>query len=208
MFHLFVTGRVKQKFRFFMDTIPGRYSPNVAKWFMNVCAILNRYGATGFTETVRNIGFAEEAVQRATIERNELFERLKESGKMKCTAAWKKMDASCLADFPRLSYDDIESSSLGSYHANEAKRYIVEHLKPSGLFELRYHREFPEVVRTQIHSRFQSATVHSSWIHYAPNQNGIAAILDHYCTCRAGARKISCCAHVATVRQLICYALL
>lgn len=192
---------MKQKFQFFKETIPGRYSANVASWFMNVCAILNKYGATGFTETTRNINFAKDAVERAKIGSNDLCERLKEAGKIKCTAAWKKMDAACLTDFPRLCYDDLESASLGSYHANQAKRYIAEHLSPTGLFELRYHKEFPEIIRTQIHSRFQSSAIHSAWIQYSPNQNGAAAIIDHYCTCKAGARKVSCCAHVSTVSK-------
>ncbi len=182
-----------------MDTIPGRYSANLANWFMNVCAILNKYGASGFTVTERNISFARQAVERAEITSNELCDRLKDAGKIKCTAAWKKMDASCLTDFPRLSYDDLENASLGSYHANQAKRYITEHMKPTGLFELRYHKEFHDVVRAQIHSRFQSATIHSAWIQYLPDQNGATAIVDHYCTCKAGAREVSCCAHTATV---------
>ena len=60
-------------------------------------------------------------------------------------------------------------------------------------------------IRIRLYSRFRNATRHQLWIsynqEYVENQevDGNEPILGYYCTCKAGARTLGTCSHVAAV---------
>lgn len=196
---------MKQKFRFFLRRIYRRYSRQITKWFRNCCALVNVYGDTGFTEDERNVSFASLALEMNKVKENRLYNHLVESGRLKCTATWRKMDGFDILDFPKLTLWELERYTVGTYQCEEALKYIRQHMKTNGNFEIRLHQELPGLVRTQIHSRFQSSAVHSLWVEYFPNRDGLDGITAHYCTCKNGARVVGCCAHVATVMRYMSF---
>src|SRR5436190_22079157 len=110
----------KAKVSIFLRKINGRYSDSIAKWFKKCCAILNKYGETGFSETERNINFAKTAVEKSSTVCNSLYDRLKEAGRLRLAPSWKKMDGKELPDFPQLSFHELEEVSLGGYQMAEA----------------------------------------------------------------------------------------
>lgn len=77
----------------------------------------------------------------------------------------------------------------------------------SDVFELDVNRHVPGFLRIQIYSRFRNATRYQLWICFRvdiendqmEDEGEDQVILGYYCTCKAGARTIGCCAHVASI---------
>lgn len=183
-----------------MNNVHLRYGEKIPRFFRIVCAIMNCFYSTGFTESQRNIEFAIQARLRSAHEKNQFQEYLEENDFVRLSRRWKRADCSLVNDFPKLSLNDIEKITLGTFQIRIAKKYICEHLDKAGRFEIWIAEGQEGFVRAQIHSRFSSTKHHHVFIKYDSTVHTVDSISGYYCTCKAGSRVVGCCSHVATVR--------
>ncbi|XP_075990360.1 uncharacterized protein LOC142986011 [Anticarsia gemmatalis] len=114
-----------------------------------------------------------------------------------------------LADFPRLTREDMILFALGTYHIKIARSYCSEHIKRTGVYEIEVYRH-PELVtvdenaansmliRCRIQSRHVRSRVYYTYVLYKRGE-GRECIVEHYCSCIHGKRTLGSCAHVISV---------
>lgn len=104
-----------------------------------------------------------------------------------------------LDNFPVLSFDDMRTITLGIYQIKHAENYSREHLKDGGSYEIMVCHDFPFLLRVKIQSRHSRNILHTLWIKYDSEKEGVDSICGWYFTCKCGARIVGCCAHVSSV---------
>jgi hypothetical protein len=62
------------------------------------------------------------------------------------------------------------------------------------------------IIRVKINSRHLSQTIYNSFIRYSSDENDNSPIKAWYCSCRAGARTVGCCAHIASILWFLGFA--
>ena len=77
--------------------------------------------------------------------------------------------------------------------------YIQEHI--DGESDILVHKEDPGLIRVKIQSRHISSKQYILWIKFSES-----AITAWYCKCRAGARVVGVCSHIASVIWFLGYA--
>ena len=107
-----------------------------------------------------------------------------------------RVDAESL-NFPKLSEDFIRNLTFGVYQLKQSKSYTQEHLNDDGEYEYEFIDYEKEILRVKINSRHKSQTIYNTFIKYSSDIN--SPIGGWYCDCRAGARVVGCCAHVASI---------
>ncbi|KAJ8672725.1 hypothetical protein QAD02_003985 [Eretmocerus hayati] len=112
--------------------------------------------------------------------------------------SWIRLNEFDDADFPILTVEDLRQITAGVYQVNLAPAYIQDKLirDQNEVFEFDTLIDEPGLLRVRIWSRYSNATRHQLWIAYGYDDEDILA---YYCTCRAGARTLGTCAHVASV---------
>lgn len=193
-----VNGRLKNVFPFFKHTVEGSYNGKIMRFVRIACGILNKYfPSINPHQDFHNL--VADAVENHAVNNNELKTEIEELGLRRMTTRWVKADAQSVEDFPRLTWDDLKMKTLGTYQLKIAERYNKEHMKCSADYGILIHRDTPNIIRTQIRSRFSRSTTHSQWLKYDPGVPGLAGILGMYCTCKVGERTLGCCSHSAAV---------
>ena len=87
--------------------------------------------------------------------------------------------------------------SFGSYQLKQSISYTVDHLSEGGNYEIEIYKEMDNLIRVKISSRHSNQTCYNTWIKYSFDKSNF--IKAYFCTCKAGARTIGCCAHVCSV---------
>ena len=104
---------------------------------------------------------------------------------------WVALDASeAIADFSRLSLDDLMELTLGVYQVKQPKAYAIEHIDPNGSYEVKVAMKEKKLMRAHIQSRHANSVQYDVWLKYTRNE-----IFGWYCTCKVGVRVIGCCTH-------------
>lgn len=199
-----VNGRVKNVFPFFKHTIEGTYVPKIMRFNRIACAIMNAF----FPPLFQNKEFHDvisNVVKSHNAEINTLKTEIESLGIQRMSTRWEIATTGAVADFPKLSMDDLKRITLGSYQIKMAERYIQQHMKNSSDFIIYVHRENHEIIRSKIQSRFSKSKVHNAWVKFDKNNNGHASITGLYCTCKVGERTLGCCSHLATVVRYFGY---
>lgn len=99
--------------------------------------------------------------------------------------------------FPFLSEDYLRSITFGVYQLSQAPYYADQHLK-DGELDIKVNKTSNEYIRGKIQSRHTSSKTYFLWIKIkldVPHN----PLVGWYCECKAGARMVGCCAHVAAV---------
>lgn len=209
-------GHLKSIFKFLDGTISVVHAANLGDFYRIAGAIINRFrgpihmeGAT--PELAREI-------LRRTQEINILQARVEVDNLRNRNARWRPLNHHDLEDFPHLTLDYVRNVAIGVYQVQLAPSYIQDKLQheDNDVFEFDELIEERGLLRVRVYSRFSNATRHQLWIAY--NQHGLdrndrdnqgnnePPILSYYCTCKAGARTLGCCAHVASVLWFLGYA--
>lgn len=115
------------------------------------------------------------------------------------SATWSKVTEAQLEEFPRLTDEQLRELTLGVYQLKLSPFYIQEHL--SGECDIFVHHEHQNLLRVKIQSRHTTSKQYLLWIEF--NNTDIVA---WYCKCRAGARVVGVCAHIAAVVWYLGYA--
>ncbi|XP_033732853.1 uncharacterized protein LOC117322192 [Pecten maximus] len=134
---------------------------------------------------------------------NALQERVKEENLERRTVAWKSLSSNSieLTDFPSMSEEELRNLTIGVYQLKLARSYTHEHLAEDGEYVIMVNDGTAGLLRARIQSRHTSSKTYLLWIDYSP-----AVINGWYCQCKAGARVVGTCAHVAAVIWYIGYA--
>ncbi|CAF3659116.1 unnamed protein product [Rotaria socialis] len=104
-------------------------------------------------------------------------------------------------DFPRMTFNELNDLTLGTFQLKQAKKYAVEHLSNNGSFNIKIAKQRDDLIRAQILSRHKSATLYDVWVQYNKNE-----ILGWYCRCPNGCRVVGCCSHIASVIWFLSFA--
>lgn len=97
-----------------------------------------------------------------------------------------------IKDFPFLGEQELRNITCGVYQLKLSPSYIQEYL--DGKSQILIHKEDPGLIRVKIHSRHISSKQYILWIQFTES-----TISAWYCKCRAGARVVGVCSHIASV---------
>lgn len=123
-------------------------------------------------------------------QKNYLQQYVLENGLDRRSVIWKSIDT--LDGFPQLDEEDLSNITCGSYQLRLSSSYIQEHIE--GEADIYVHREDPGLIQVKMQSRHVSSRKHTLWIQFNETQ-----VIATYCKCRAGARVVGVCSHVAAV---------
>ncbi|CAG2252289.1 unnamed protein product [Mytilus edulis] len=130
---------------------------------------------------------------------NTLKQRVEEENLERRKTIWKEPDNHTLDDFPVLDEEDLRNITCGVYQLKLSTSYIQEHLE--GNCQILIHKEDEHLIRVKLQSRHVSSKTYILWIEYTS-----AEITAWYCKCRAGARVVGVCAHIASILWYLGYA--
>ena len=133
---------------------------------------------------------------------NTLLQRIKD-GTLSARTHWKKTIEDADFDFPELSIEDLRRLLFGTYQIKQSKSYVEEHLDSNGNYTIELEGSDDNILRCTIRSRHSNVVKYKVWIQYALIGDPIPA---WYCQCKAGARTIGCCAHVASIIWYLSFA--
>lgn len=102
-------------------------------------------------------------------------------------------------NFPILTEDYIREITFGVYQLKQAKSYSREHLNQDGSYTFEFIKEKPNLIRVKLNSRHLPQTIYNTFIEFDTKPNSSKPITSWYCDCKAGARVVGTCAHVASV---------
>lgn len=209
-------GHIKSIFKFLGKTISATHAINVGDFYKIAGAIINRY-----RETIRirdaDAVLANELLQRAR-EPNVMQARVEIENLKTRNGRWIQLDHYNEAGFPHLTLEYLKDLTVGIYQVPLAPAYIQDKIRRDQheVFEFDQSINEPGLIRVRIYSRFKNAVKHQLWIAYvilmdmdvdnAAEEVNESPIFSYYCTCKAGARTLGTCAHVASVLWFLGYA--
>lgn len=198
-----INGKISNKWRFFDSTVCLSYLDIIGGLFRIVCALHNKFFVPVVYEEEKHnlILYQIEERQRMESELQD-FEKLRNMipiFELDARVEWLEANASVFADFPRLTDEDLFLLTLGSYQIKMARQYNLRHLRNNPSYLLYLHKQYDNILRAKIKSRFRSNVEHQVWIEYDSTLEGVNQIRGFYCKCQQGNRSISVCSHVAAV---------
>ena len=129
---------------------------------------------------------------------NTLRQRVEDENLERRSIIWKSPD-NCLADFPHLDETELRNITCGVYQLKLSFSYMQEYLE--GNSEIFVHQEDDHLIRVRLQSRHTSSRTYLLWIEYSPTE-----VTTWYCKCRAGARVVGVCSHIASILWYLGYA--
>jgi len=212
-------GHIKSIFKFFRDAIPMPHCQHLGDFVRIACAIINRF------HTLIHMQGADEELAEKMLEvanqPNELQTRV-ENERLhlrNLNDPWFPMTGEHLPGFPRLPLEYLRDKTFGTYQVRLAPSYVQDRIQRNPAHEFEFETQLNEVglLRSRLHSRFTNAIKYMLWISFIetlPNRQEEERIAQpqqepirgYYCLCKAGARTLGICAHVATVLWYLGYA--
>ena len=195
-------GRIK-KWKALDQVMPNSQLHCIGDHVRIVCAVCNAYRPAFVTCTHDDSELSKKLKTLALLS-NTLQEKVIDEKLATKRAIWKAMEKDDLQDFPKLSEDELCDLTLSVYQIKQAKSYTQEHLTTDGKYEFSIHKEDTGLIRIKIQSRHTSSKTYLLWISYGCI-GGADSITGWYCLCKAGARTVGCCAHIASVLWYLGY---
>jgi hypothetical protein len=121
---------------------------------------------------------------------NQLKEHVEDNHLDRRTVCWKEVEE--ILDFPHLDEEGLRALTCGTYQLRLSSSYAQEHMEGDCIIQM--HKEEPGLIRIRMQSRHVSSKTYQLWIRY-----GDGNIIAWYCKCRAGARVVGMCAHIASI---------
>ncbi|XP_062596569.1 uncharacterized protein LOC134258027 [Saccostrea cucullata] len=189
-------ARIKQ-WHYLGHILPSSQIPYIGDFVRIVCAISNKYLkplASGDTEEDQALGAKMVFLSKQV---NTLQQHVEDNHLDRRSVCWSEIND--LPDFPHLDKDQLRSLTCGVYQLRLSPCYAKEHL--DGDCSIQVHREEPGLLRVKLQSRHVSARSYLLWIQFDAGN-----IKAWYCKCRAGARVVGMCSHVAAILWYLGYA--
>lgn len=183
-------ARIK-RWKYLDRVLPTNQVPHIGDFVRIVCAIINKYSpplCSQCTETQTQMALHMKTLAKevnslqAEVEAKDLDKR----------SRWRPMEEADFEGFPRLDEDQLRSLTCGVYQLRLSPYYAKEHIDDGS--NLTIHLTDSGLMRVRIQSRHVSARQYTLWVRYNNTD-----ILAWYCRCRAGARVVGMCAHIAAV---------
>lgn len=207
-------GHIKTMFKFFANTISIIHARNLGDFYRIVGGVINRYHTTIQMEGA-NARMARQMIEKARTA-NIVQARVEEEHLERRNGRWVQLSHHVVHQFPHLSLQYLRDLTVGVYQINLAPSYIQDKLLRDGEEELHLDELADEggFLRVRVYSRFRNATKYQIWISYRTQNDEDedadfdidGPILGYYCTCKAGARTLGTCAHVACILWYLGYA--
>ena len=192
-------GRIKH-WRLLDKVLHNHYITSIGDFVRIVCAICNDCRPPLSKHNPDGRQLAQQMLEKSR-QNNNIKTMVEEENLMRKRTVYQTVNSFDLTDFPVLTLDDLRELTMGIYQIKQAPLYTREHLaEESGLYELHLVRDKPNLIRCKIQSRHTNSAVHTLWIEYNPD-----TVTGWYCTCKAGARTVGCCAHIASVIWFLGY---
>ena len=185
-------ARIK-RWKYLDQVLPTNQVPFIGDFVKIVCAISNKYfpDLSVTKDSDEDSRLAAKMVQMSK-EINTLKTYVEEKELDKRSAKWKNVSEVELENFPALDEEQLRDLTCGTYQLKLSSSYIQEHVDGDCYFHV--HEEENNILRVRIQSRHVSSKTYLLWIKY--NQSEIES---WYCKCRAGARVVGVCSHVASM---------
>ncbi|XP_063418005.1 uncharacterized protein LOC134700555 [Mytilus trossulus] len=189
-------ARIK-RWKYLSHVLPNKQVPYIGDYVCIVCGISNKYlpplspGCDNEEALAAKMLYLSKRV-------NTLKQRVEEENLERRKTIWKEPD-NILDDFPLLDEEDLRNITCGVYQIKLSTSYIQEHLE--GNCQILVHKEDDHLIRVKLQSRHVSSKTYILWVEYTS-----AEITAWYCKCRAGARVVGVCAHIASILWYLGYA--
>lgn len=214
-----INGHLKNNFKFFAHRISTSHVSNISDFLKIAGAIINRYKER-ITLPHRNVAFARAVLDKA-VEVNVVQARIEALGLRTRRARWTDLTQEHFQLFPRLTIEQLNDLTFGTYQIYLSPSYIQDTLLRADHeiadqqhveFDAHYIDEYG-FVRFRIFSRFRNAGQHQLWIAFNeeyvednPQLEDNEPILGYYCVCKSGARTLGMCSHIAALIWFLGYA--
>lgn len=183
-------ARIK-RWKYLEHVLPTNQVPFIGDYVRIVCAISNKYFAplsSGSTD--EDMALASKMKHLST-RVNTLKVFVEENSLDRRSVKWVSASDQPL-EFPQLNEEDIRNLTCGVYQLKLCPSYIQEYLE--GDVDILIHKELPGLLRVKLQSRHVSSRQYLLWIQFSESD-----ITAWYCRCRAGARVVGVCSHIAAV---------
>ncbi|XP_062615097.1 uncharacterized protein LOC134276823 [Saccostrea cucullata] len=194
-----VNGRLKQ-WKFLQNVVPNTQIPFIRDYVCLVAALCNKYRQPLNAGNPENDVILAAKMKYLASQTNKLQERVESEGLHRRVKSWTPINAADSLDFPCLSEEDLCNLTIGVYQLKLAKGYTAQHMDEEGDYVIMVNADIPDVLRIRIQSRHISSKQYLLWIEHSEG-----AVTGWYCQCRAGARIVGACAHVASVLWFLGY---
>lgn len=188
-----VNGRLKQ-WKYLQNVVPNTQIPYIREYVCLIAALCNKYRDPLNTGNPESDQILAAKMKYLASQTNKLQERVDSEELHRRIKAWTPMNAIDTLDFPHLSEEELLNLTVGVYQLKLAKSYTAEHRNDDGDYSIMVNHDIPDVLRVRIQSRHTSSKQYLLWIEHSSG-----AVTGWYCQCRAGARVVGVCAHVASV---------
>lgn len=204
-------GHLKSIFKFFAGAISVVHAVNIKEFLQIAAAIINKYKET-INMRDADADLANELLERAT-QVNVMQARVEVEGLVARRARWIGLNHNHFPGFPRLTLDYLRELTVGVYQVRLSPAYIQDKILRQNAQEIEFDGRLqePGFLRARAFSRYSGANRYQIFIAFVDNiqeeeNNEDDLILSYYCTCKAGARTLGTCAHVASILWYLGYA--
>lgn len=122
---------------------------------------------------------------------------------------WFPLNRDHVREFPQFDLNYVKTLT-GAYHIQLSSSYIQDtvYREEQNNIQIDLSREGENFLRFRVFSRHRNSAKYMLWIVYNDDPENIedSPIMGYYCTCKAGARTLGTCAHVASILWFLGYA--
>lgn len=207
-----INGRLKRDFKIFRHRYFNNTLSNAIVDFRIAAALINAtqesYSDSRLTESFSDM--IERNVNRPNLLADYVDEQRINAQR---NISFRRIDAALddVADFPRMTFDELLILSIGTYHVKLARFYWYEHIRETGEYSMEIYRhpgrinlndeEGNTLLRCRIKSRYVTSKTYYCYVLY--NRH---AISEYCCNCIHGRRTLGSCAHVISIIYYLAWA--
>ena len=127
---------------------------------------------------------------------NTLRQRVEDENLKRCSIIWRII---IYLTFHNFDETELRNITCGVFQLRLSSSLMQEYLE--GNSEIFVHQEDDHLIRVRLQSRHTSSRTYLLWIEYSPTE-----VTAWYCKCRAGARVVGVCSHIASILWYLGYA--
>lgn len=185
-------ARIK-RWRYLDRTLPTNQIPFVGDYVRIVCALSNKF----FPPLSKSHSIEEDEADAAKMlylskQVNNLQRSVEDNGLNRRPTQWQPVPECGIENFPTLDEEQLRNLTCGTYQLKLSRSYIQEHI--DGDCDIWFHKDNDRLLRVKIQSRHTSSKQYLVCIEFSD-----CSVDAWYCTCRAGARVVGMCSHIAAI---------
>ncbi|XP_053391975.1 uncharacterized protein LOC128554692 [Mercenaria mercenaria] len=189
-------GRIKH-WKLLNDVMQNSLVPYIGDFTRIVCAIINKFRPPLVTDDEQSHRIAAEMKEKSVLG-NQLQVYLEENEFVSKRVVYRSALEYDLAELPRLTLNELREVTFGVYQLKQAQNYTYEHYNENGDYIIECLKTNPKILKVSIQSRHTGTLKYATWIQFG-SADEEEKIKGWYCKCKAGARVVGCCAHLASI---------